>query len=106
MHEQGAPRIEWQILKSPSGIKPAHAVVQRVRDHTKTADGFRRNQCRAQREQQKGRRMSLSLEFLVHRKLAEQRGGHRVGAIALLWLGQERALDLRGAQGDVAGDPS
>ena len=45
---------------------------------------------------QQRRRMSLPLERLVHRKLAEQRGGHRIGLIALPGFGQERPLDLRG----------
>ena len=48
---------------------------------------------------------SPALKRLVHRKLAEQRGRHRVGAVALLRPGQKRALDLCGAQGDIAGDP-
>ena len=47
----------------------------------------------------------LSLKRLVHRKLAEQRGRHRIGAVALLRPGQKRALDLCGAQGDIADDP-
>jgi hypothetical protein len=50
--------------------------------------------------------MPLSLIVLVHRELTEKRDGHRVGPVALLRLGEERALDLCSAQGDVADDPS
>jgi hypothetical protein len=49
--------------------------------------------------------MSLSLKRTVHRELAEQCGGHRIGAVALLGLGQESPLDLCGAERDVANDP-
>ena len=41
----------------------------------------------------------------VSRELAEQQDGHRVGAVTLLWLGQIRPLDLRGAQRDIADHP-
>ena len=50
--------------------------------------------------------MSLPLIVLVHGELTEQRGGHGVGAVALLRFGEEGALDLRGAQCDIADDPS
>jgi hypothetical protein len=50
--------------------------------------------------------MPLSLVALVHRELTEEHDGYGVGAVALLRLEEERALDLRSAQGDVTGDPS
>ena len=104
-YEHRPPRVERQILKPPPCVKPTHPVIQWMREHPHAADVLRHNQRRPQREQQQRRRMSLPLERLVHCKLAEQRGGHRIWLVALLRLGQERALDLRGAQADVADDP-
>jgi len=37
-HEHGAPRIEGQVLKTPSSVKAAQAVIERVRDDADTAD--------------------------------------------------------------------
>lgn len=48
--------------------------------------------------------MSSALMVLVDRKLPKKRGRHWIGLVALLRFGQERALDLRRAQGDVADD--
>jgi hypothetical protein len=76
-----------------------------MREHPHAADVLRHHQRRAQREQQQRRRMSLPLKFPVHSKLTEQCRGHRIGLIAPPGLGQERALDLRGTQRDVADDP-
>lgn len=70
------------------------------------ADGFRRDQCRPQSKHQERSRVALTLERYVNSKLAEQCGGYRVRPIALLGPGKKRALDLRGAQGDVSGDLS
>ena len=103
-NKHGAPRIKRQILKSPSSIEPAHAIIQRMRDNSQP-NGFRSNQCSSQREQQRRRRDTLTLKRLVHRKLAEQRGRHRIMAVALLRPGRKCALDLCCAQSDIAGDP-
>jgi hypothetical protein len=46
----------------------------------------------------------LPLATLIHGELAEQGNRQRVGMIALLRFGQERALDLGGAQRHVADD--
>src|SRR5438046_282146 len=42
--------------------------------------------------------------ILMDRQLPKQRGGNGIGLIALMRLGKEGALDLRGAQGDVTDD--
>ena len=42
--------------------------------------------------------MPLPLKILVHGELTEQHDGRRIRPIALLRLGEERALDLRGAE--------
>jgi hypothetical protein len=75
-------------------------------DRTHAAGGLRRNQCRPPCEQQQRRRVSVPLKVLVHRKLAEQRGRYRLRAVALLRLGQKRALDWRPVQRDRSADAS
>ena len=50
--------------------------------------------------------MTPALMGAIDRELAEQRHRHRIGFVALVRLGKKRALDLRGAQGHVAGDES
>ena len=42
----------------------------------------------------------------IDRELSKKSDGHRVGAIALQRFREERALDLRGAQRDIADNPA
>jgi hypothetical protein len=68
-----------------------------VCDDAHATNAFGGVQRRLEREQQKGHGMPLSLIVLVHRELTEQRDGQGIGAVALLRLGEKRALNLRGA---------
>ena len=45
-----------------------------------------------------------TLMIFVNRKLSKKRDRHWIGLVALLRFGQERALDLRRAQGHVTDD--
>ena len=83
-HDHGTARIERQLLKTPAAIKPAHAIVKRMRDDARAADNTGRMQRRPQREQQQRPRMPLPLKFLVHCQLSKKRHRHRIGAVALL----------------------
>lgn len=93
-------------MESPARIEAAHAVIERMRGDTHAADNFGGAQRRFEREQQQGGGVSLFLKILVDGELAEQHDGHGIGAVALLRLGKERALDLRGAESHIADDPS
>ena len=75
-----------------------------MRQDTDAANAFRNAQRRLQRKLQQRHRMALALKPAIDRQLSEQRRGQRVGAVALLRLGQKRALDLGGAQSDIAGN--
>src|SRR6266699_2422874 len=50
--------------------------------------------------------MALPLIGLVDCELTKQRDRDRIGLVALMRLGEKRALDLRGAQGHVADNRS
>src|SRR5262249_14346211 len=100
-HDHRAPRIERQILESPLAVECAHVVVDRMGDNAEAAHVARSFERRAEGEEEQRSRIALSLMILVNGKLAEQRRRQRVGSVALLRLGQESPLDLRGAQGDV-----
>src|SRR6266852_1904942 len=105
-HHHGAARVEGQVLKSPSRVEAAHAIIERMRNDAHAADDFGRAQRRLEGEQQEGYGVPLSLIVLVHRELTEKYDRHRVRAVALLRLREERALYLRSAQGNVADDTS
>src|SRR5208282_1215525 len=101
-HDHGAARVERQVLESPAAIKCPGPIVDRVGDDAEASDLPGGSQRRAKSEEQERARMTAALMILVDGKLAEERNRHRVGLVALLRLGQERPLDLRRAQGDVA----
>ncbi len=103
-HDHRATRVERQILKPPLGVEGAHAVVEWMRDDANAADDLSRPQRHLEGKQQERRRVRLPLVVLVDRKLAEKCHRHWIWPIALLRLGQEGALDLSCAQGDVADD--
>lgn len=87
-------------------VKAAHPVVERVRDDPDAADDLGGAQRHFQREMQEIGGQSPALIASIDGELSEQRDGQRIGAIAPLRLGEKGALDLRGAQSDIAGNPS
>ncbi len=105
-NDHRAARVEGQVLKTPARIEAAQIVVERMRYHAHAADNIRYAQGRSQRVGHEVRGVALPLIFFVHGELPEQQRGDRIGAIALLRLWQKGAFDLRGAQRDVADDPS
>jgi hypothetical protein len=104
-HQHVAAWVEGQVLETPSGVEAANVVVERVGDDAHAADIPGSLQGRPEREQQEGRGMAVALIVLIDRELTEKRDWYRIGPVALLRLGQERAFDVRGAQGDIADDP-
>jgi len=105
-HDHRVARIEGQVAKSPSPIESSQIVVKWMGDDAAAADALGDVEAGFQREQQEVLRMTPALKPLVDRELAEQGRGYRIGAVASLRLGQKCALDLRGAQGDIADDAS
>jgi hypothetical protein len=103
-HDHSAPRVERQILKAPAAIEGANLVVDRVCDDTEAADFPRCSQCRPQGEKKQRACVPSILMIFVNRKLSKKRNRHWIGLVALLRFGQERALDLRRAQGHVTYD--
>src|SRR5262245_4252239 len=95
-------RIEGQILKPPLGVEGAHIGIEWMCDDANAADDLSGPNRGFESKQQERRCMRSPLVVLVDRELSEKRHRHRIGLIALLRLGQEGTLDLRGTQGDIA----
>src|SRR5271155_4738627 len=101
-HDHRAPRIEGKVLETPCRVEAAHTVIERMGDNARAADMFGCAQSRAKHIRHEIRGVALPLMVFVDGKLAEQKCRHGIRAVALLRLRKKGALDLRGAQGDVA----
>ena len=105
-HNHRAPRVERKILEAELPIEFPRRVVERMRDDSRAAERPGNMQRGPEGVLHQVAGVALPLIIPVDRQLSEEQRRDRIGAVALLRFWQIRPLDLRGAQGDVADNPS
>ena len=105
-HDHRAPRVERKVLEAELPIEIPHPIVERMAEDSRGADDPGHMQRRLERVLHEVAGVALPLIVPVDRQLSKEQDRNRIGAIALLRLWQKRPFDLRGAQRDVADDPS
>jgi len=99
-------RIEGEVVKAVPRIKPAHGLIERMRQDPPTRNIPGSPERSAQREQQKRACVTFSVATLVDCQLAEKRRRQGIWFVSLSRFRKAGSLDLRRAQRHIADNTS